>query len=248
MGGPTLPITAPTRAPRLGGIRSVAEFRPNDRLNVAEAIVFQSQGCTFPYTEVNRCYAADPVPDKTFTGIEIEDAVGAPFTMVAGVACFIAPDADELERAKRILADGQDRVLEENYEAWLSAGTELDAGGDVVRALATVEQALDDQYVGRGIIAMSRFDIILADAAGSIERNGDGAPTTINGTPILASGRFVPGTVYGSGAVVVEHGETVAHEAYDFENNMHYALAEAQFALAVDCEFRVKSSVVADAN
>lgn len=240
MAGPTLPIEAPARAPRQGGISTVADFRPNQRIGLAESVVFPSQGCTFPSTEVNRCYSADPVPDKTFSGIEIEDAIGAPFTIYAGVACFVAPDPDELERAERLLADGQDRVLEEMIEAWAAGGTALTAGGTVLGAIAVVDQELDDKYVGQGVILMSRADAVRADTA--LRLGSDGVLRTVNGTPVIASGRIAPGTVYGTGAIAVDHTSTRSYQAIDHEKNMHYALAEAQFVLAVDCEFRVKSS------
>lgn len=242
MAGPAIEIQAPVRTDRVGGIGKVATFRPNDRIGIAEGVVFQSDGCTFPQTEENRCYAAAAVPDKTYDGIEIDDAIGAPVTLYAGVSCFIAPDPDEYERAERALASGRDRVLEELLGTWAAGGTALTAGGSVAGAIAEVEQDLDDNYIGRGVILMSRADAVRADAEGALEAHDDGIPTTVNGTPVIASGRVVSGTVYGLGSIVVEHSATSTRETINPTENKHYALAEAVYVLAVDCEYRAKSA------
>lgn len=242
MAGPAIEIQAPVRTDRVGGIDQVATFRQNDRIGIAEGVVFQSDGCTFPHTEENRCYAAATVPDKTYDGIAIDDAIGAPITLYAGVSCHIAPDPDELERAERALRAGRSRVLEELVATWATGGAALPAGGTVTGAIAQVEQDLDDNYIGQGVILMSRADAVRADAEGSLHAGLDGIPTTVNGTPVIASGRIAPGTVLGTGSIVVEHGDTVSRETVEPTQNKHYALAEAVYVIAVDCEYRVKSS------
>jgi hypothetical protein len=244
MPGPTIQIIAPVREDREGGIRPVATFRQNDRLGVAEAVVFQSDACTFPTIEENRCYAEAPVPDKTFDGIEVDDAIGAPFTMYAGVMCYANPDPDEKQRARDILARGQDRELETLLAAWADGGTVLTAGANVAEAIGRVDQALDGGYIGRGVILMSRYDAVLADAAGAISIKGlDDFPTTVNGTPVIASGGIAPGSVRGVGAVLVEHSSSTDREVLDPRMNRNYALSEQVFVLAVDCEFRVTSTI-----
>jgi hypothetical protein len=244
MAGPTIEIQPPVRTDREGGIRDVATFRSNDRLAVAEAVVFQSDGCTFPDTEELRCIAATPPADKTYDGITIDDGIDAPFTMFAGVACVAGPDPDEKERARRIFDSGQDRELENQLEAWATGGTALTNGGSVIGAIKRVEQAIDDQYIARGNILMSRADALEAAAGGAIEIT-DGVLKTKLGTPVIASGRVALGTVYGLGAIVVEHTEVLEREVLDPTTNTQYALAEAVFVIAVDCEYRVKSSTAA---
>ncbi|QUE25322.1 hypothetical protein SEA_FIZZLES_26 [Microbacterium phage Fizzles] len=246
MAGAVLPIDAPTRAPRLGGIESVAEFRSNSRVGIGTEVTYQAEGCEFPQTEVLRCFTDATVPDKTFSGIGIEDAISEPFTIFAGVQCFVNSDqADFARRAREQLAAGRGRVLEEVLGAWGDGGTALDAGGSVVNAIALVDQELDDKYIGRGVIMMSRFDAVLADAGGALSSE-DGVLQTINGTPVFASGRITPGTVYGFGSIVVEHSPTSEYQATQHETNKHFALAEEQVVLAVDCEFRVHSATTAD--
>lgn len=247
MAGPTIEIAPPVRTPRTGGLSKVATFRTNDRLGVAASVVFQSDGCEFPKTEKSRCIETAPVPDKTFAGIAIEDAIGAPFTIYAGVECFAGPEPDELARAERTLAEGEDRTLEEVLGAWASGGTVLAVGSNIPEAIAIVEQELDSKYVGQGIILMSRHDTIFANSNGNIldgDVRSDGILVTVNGTPVLASGKVAPGTVYGLGAIVVEKSTAFSHELVDPTHNKIYALAEANYVLAVDCEFRVLSNLV----
>ncbi|QQO39427.1 hypothetical protein SEA_NAMAGO_26 [Microbacterium phage Namago] len=242
MAGATQVIPAPARLARLGGIMSVADVITDERLGIGPDVVYQAEGCEFPYTEVLRCFAETPPPDKTFSGIGIGDAIGEPFTIVAGVQCFLNSDlADFLRRAREQLAAGQDRILEEVFGVWADGGTALASGTSVAGAVATVEQELDDKYVGRGTIAMSRFDAVMADAAG-ILKMVDGVPQTINGTPVLASGRIAPGEVYGTGRIGVVHNNVQSYEATEYSTNKHFAIAENQFALTVDCDFRVKSA------
>ncbi|QNJ55524.1 hypothetical protein SEA_PHINKY_32 [Microbacterium phage Phinky] len=245
MAGPTLTIQPPTRASRLGGIMQVAEVRVNARVGIGQNVKLISAGCEFPNTEVLRCFAEAEVPDKTYDPIVIDDAVAEPFVIFAGVQCHLSADvSDYLPRARQQLEDGQGRVLEDALESWGVGGTALAAGGSPTGAIARVDQELDDKYIGRGVILMSRFDAVLAAANGAL-KDVNGVPTTINGTPVIASGRVAPGTVYGFGSIVIEHSPVTDGEATDHETNKHFALAEATYVLAVDCEFRVKSSTAA---
>ena len=241
MAGPTIEVQAPTRTARAGGISDVAEFRTNQRLGVASGITWQTNGCTLPDTEELRCYAEPAPPDKTADGISLEDGIGAPFTIFAAVECTLGPDPDEEERARAIHLGGRDRVLEDELWQWGSTGTALAAGGSPLGAIGKVEQALDSTYVGRGVILMSREDAVIADAAGGLHREG-GKLYTINGTPVVSSGKVPSGTVYGFGAIIVEHSDLVVNEVENLEYNKRFALAEAVYTIGVDCEFRVKSA------
>lgn len=242
--GNTLPVEPPTRKKRVGGIRNIAEFRPNTRLGGNDSLVFQSEGCALPNTEVDRCIAEAPVPDKSFTGILVEDGATAPFTIYAGVACWAGPDPDELARAEAALEAGKDRAIEEVYGEWAQDGTALAAGETIAEAIALVDNELDAKYLGLGVIVMNRGDAVLARAAGALEESGaDGVLHTANGTPVLSSGMVAAGAVSGTGAIAVEHTPSViAREVIDPTANMHYAIAEQMHAIVVDCEFRVTST------
>lgn len=241
MAGPTLVVEPPVREKRVGGLSGVATFRSNDRLAHVEKLSFQSDGCDFPETEESRCLAAAPVPDKKFTGVSTADGLDSPITLYAGVKCFLAPNPDEQERARRALEDGRDRVLEEILAEWAAGGTAVTAGTNAKTAVARVDQELDDKYVGRGVILMSRFDA--AEAGLEDVADSDAYLRTKTGTPVVASGRIAPGTVYGVGAITVEQGDVFERDVNDVLSNIHYALAEQVHALLVDCEYRIKSAI-----
>lgn len=246
MAGPAIQIDAPTREQRAGGISSVATFRSNDRLGAAGGLTFQSDGCTFPQVSQHLCYAGEADPeDKTFDGIDLIDAIGVPFPLYAGVKCFAGPDPDELERSRHALAAGQDRLLEAALATWAAGGTALAGGPGAAGAIANVEQALDDQYLGQGVILMSRGDAVIAAAENAIDYYGQSVAQTVNGTPIIASGRVPRGVVYGLGSIAIEHSDVETFEVIDPTSNTHWALAEAIFAIVVDCAFRVSSAIQA---
>jgi hypothetical protein len=238
MAGPTIEIQPPTRAERVGGLTQAAEFRPEPRLAMAEGVTFQSDGCDFPDTEELRCYTAD-VEDKTFAGIDLLDGIGAPITLYAGVKCFMGPDPDMQERARRTLDQGRDRVLEEYLGTWAAGATAIPGAGGVQAALARVEQELDDNYIGRGTILMSRQDAILL---GALQTDLPEIITRV-GSRVIASGKIAPGTIYGLGQVLVLHGSRNEVFTNHPRTNTLWALAEEVFAIAVDCNFRTKSAI-----
>lgn len=239
MAGPTLLVDPPIREDRIGGLSSVVPFRKNDRLAHAEKVTFQSDGCEFPETEESRCLATAPVADKEFAGTATADGIAAPITLYAGVKCFAAPDADEVERARQALEDGRDQKLEELLADWADGGAAVAAGSTPKNAIGRIEQALDKGYRKRGLILMSRFDALEA----GLEYTEGEYLRTKAGTPVVASGWVEPGTVYGLGAVTVEHTDVVERDVIEPQKNTHWALAEQVYELLVDCEFRIKSAI-----
>ena len=238
-----LPVTAPVRPDRLGGIRQVATWIEDARIGAAETIVFQSDGCTFPQLAIGLCYGETTVTEKTGVGIANLNGIGAPFGMYGGIECFLGPDSDLAERARKVLVGGEDRVIEDRLEAYATGGTALAAGTTLVGAVATIEQNMDDVYIGRGYLLMSRSDAVRARAQGAIIDPGlDGIPTTINGTPVVASGRVAPGTVYGLGATTVLRSPITTIEVLNPKSNSEWQIAEAVYAIVVDCAYRVKST------
>lgn len=244
MAGPTVEVEPPVRVPREGGLSTVATYRQNQRLAASDALVFQSDGCTFPRETVIACIDDTPATPKTFDGIAIDGAIGAPFALYGAASCFIGPDADYAERARRVLEGGRDRAVEEKLEAWGAGGDVVTSTGGVVGAIAEIEQGLDNGYVGRGVILMSRADALRAAAGGAVERDGDTLRTKL-GTPVVSSGSVASGTIYGFGAVVVEESPVNEFDTTNPQNNRRYALAEAAYAVLVDCEFRIKSAIAA---
>ena len=244
MAGPTVEVEPPVRVAREGGLSTVATYRPNQRLAASDALVFQSDGCSFPQETVIACIDSTPAQPKTFDGISIDGAIGAPFALYGGVSCFAGPDDDYSAQARRILEDGRDRAVEGKLQVWADGGDAVPYTGGVVGAIAEIEQALDAGFVGRGVILMSRADALRAAAAGAIEKTGDTLYTKL-GTPVIASGSVASGTVYGLGSITVDESTLNEYETINPQNNRRYALAEAAYAVLVDCEFRIKSAVAA---
>lgn len=244
MAGPTILVTAPVRVERTGGIRQAATFREETRLAASEAVVFQSDGCTFPQISEHLCYAGEVTPDeKTYDSINNIDGIAPPFALYAGTACYLGPDPDQAERSRRTLEGGEDRELEDRLSEWASAGTNVGDSTDLVDALARIEQDLDDNYVSQGVIMVSRGDAVRLDAAGALHTNLDGSIVTINGTPVIASGRHSSGTILGVGAITVIHDTIAQYDVVNPETNTRFAIAERVYAIAVDCLYRVYSTV-----
>jgi hypothetical protein len=250
MAGPTIDVGAPQRPDRAGGIETVVPFITDSRFGIAQDLVFQSDGCEFPELSEHLCYTGSANPaDKDFSSIDIMDAIGVPFPLYAGVVCWAGPDADELPRAQAALRSGRGRSIEEQLAIWANQGTIVPGGGiggSVTGAIALIEQELDDSYVGQGIILMSRADAVRADAEGSLHTDGTRI-TTINGTPVIASGRVTPGQIFGLGAAKVLESPVEARDVIETTWNKHWALAEAIYAIVVDCEFRIRASTTATA-
>lgn len=247
MAGPALQIQPPVRQRREGGIEEVADFRLNSRLASVGGVTFQSDGCTFPQLSEHLCYVGEADPaEKTFDGIDLIDGIGDPFPLYAGVKCFIGPDDDFAERAERSLSDGRHVELEKAVATWAAGGTALADGATQAEATARVEQAISAGYNGQGVILMSAFDAIMADAQGILYRDSAGQIRTILGTPVLASGSIEAGSVYGVGAIAVEHSAVQTQQVENLDTNTNWALAEQVFAIAVDCGFRVTSDIVAE--
>jgi hypothetical protein len=244
MAGPTVVVEAPPRAPRLGGIKAVATVLGEQRLAVAEGIIYQSDGCTFPQPAVGLCYEANPPVDaKTYVGITNQEAVVPPFSLYAGVACYLGPDTDYTERANAILDQGEDRVLETRLEDWADGGTALATSTNLAAAIAKVEDAADANYLGQPVIVMNRGDAVLAASQNALWYGIDGVPMTINGNRVLASSSFPAGTVYALGSIVVIKDFLGNFEAQELEHNRLWAIGEAVYTILVDCAYSVRSAL-----
>lgn len=234
-------VEAPARGTRRGGIKDVASFVNNDRIGATDLVSFLSDGCTFPLPAIGLCYGEVVAEEKTSTGIDIIDGL-PPFALYAGVECYIAPDSDNAERARSLLEQGEDRPLEQKVMEWANGGAPLVAGTSVTAAIANVEQAMDQQYPGVGVIMLSRGDAVLAGAQGSIETSADGKLTTVLGTPVIASGWLPRGTAYGVGAITVLKSDVASVDTIDHRTNREWSVAEAVYSIIIDCAFRVHAA------
>lgn len=243
-------VQAPARRDRRGGITKVASVVTNDRLGANQGVSFMSDGCTFPLPAIGLCYGEVVEEEKTSTGIDIIEAISPPFALYTGVECWLGSDSasDYETRARRLLDQGEDRALEDRLEAWATGGSAVSPSGTgITGALAAVDNALDQQYPGEGVILMNRGDAVKASAEGAIWgwSGVDTVPSTVNGTPIIASGMVAPGTVYGLGAITILKSSVQTINATDHRLNKDWVVAEAIYSIIVDCNYRVKSTATA---
>lgn len=185
---PILYVEAPARRNRRGGIRTVASFIPAERLAATSTVQYTSEGCGLPQDDWTLCYDLAPGADeKTFDGVDTNVSPIANFVAYSGVKCFLNSEDDFAERARNLLALGEDRIVERKLGAYLLAEAEAGTAVDVVAAVAAADQFLDVTYPALGVIVMSRAGAVYAKAADAIEADKEGNLWTPNGTPVLAS-------------------------------------------------------------
>lgn len=240
-----VPVAAPVRQKRLGGLRAAATWVTDARIGFAESLVYVSDGCTLPQPAIGLCFGPEVTDEKVGEGIDWFDGIIEPFALYGGVECYLGMDADTEfpARARTIVLDGEDRAIESRLNTWALAGTDVGDSADIVEAIANVEQEADENYLGRPVILMSRADAVRAAAAVAIEYGIDGLPYTVNGTPVVASGAIPAGTVSAVGAVTVLRTALNDVNTIDHVTNRDFAIAEATYGLLVDCGYRVTTTI-----
>lgn len=232
---------APARAERLGGIKRVAEVRTAPRIGAAESVLYITDGCTFALPAIGLCYSNAVSTPKTGVGLGNIAAAVPPFALYGGVRCWAGPDSDYQERARNILEWSEDRAIEQRLAAWATTNGTSVTGGSITGAIAAVDNALDVNYVGQGVILMNRGDAVRAASAFAITYGIDGA-YTVNGTPVVASGAVPAGTVLGVGAVTILKSNVEAIDTIAPQSNTEWSVAEAVYAVLVDCNYAVKAA------
>ena len=242
-------VSTPLRKARSGGIKSVVgDFVLEDRLAAApEGIVYDLLGCGLPKPTRAGCY--DTVvasAEKERGGVSVGESIAPPFAAYSGVECYLGGDQDGagtyLQQARDLLEQGEEHPVEENLWAWAENATLTSTAGDLVGALASVEEAADGGYVGQPLILMSRYSATLLLAAGAIVREG-GQLLTATGSPVLATSSVDPGVVAAVGWPTVYASPVISAQAPLLAENLDAAIAERVFSIAVDCDFRATSTV-----
>lgn len=236
--------TGPTRTPRVGGINAVAQFEEDARVGSTQTIAWISDPCSFPDVALGMCWETPtfPADNKTGESIDIVEAISSPFALYGGIECFLGPDNDFDTRASLILEQGADRAIETRVVAWAAGATDLPAT-DLVDALAQVENELDETYLGRGVIFVNRGDAVRLHAANALVETLTGVPTTINGTPVIATSAVAAGTVLGTGAIKILHSALINHGAPKTQLNVEMWIAERVYVPLIDCSIRVQATV-----
>lgn len=238
MADPVLPVEAPTRAPRRGGLRSVAEFRTENRMGLGGKLVYVSPGCSLAVGSAVLCYpspAADQT-EKTRDGITQLESIATAFGGYFGVECWL--DGDDYETAARDgLERGEDRLVEAGLNTWLQAATSSGTPETFTAAIALLENKADTTYPGAPILVMNRGDVVKAAAEGALWYDQDGNVWTPNGTRVLSSGKIASNSVSVIGALTVYQTDISVNRTQDLTFNKEYAIAERAYGLLVDCNF-----------
>lgn len=182
---------------------------------------------------------------KQYDGPSAYTSVVGPFAKYAGVKCWLGGDQigdSYLEQARKLLAAGEDRAVEERLVEWAEAGSGPAPVATLVDAVADAVNAADGDYVGEPLVIMNRGDAERAFAAGVLERDG-GRLVTGTGVSVLATSAATVGTVSVIGWPTVWASAVVAHPANDLRRNEALAIAERVYEIGVDCDYRAVVTV-----
>lgn len=242
MADPAHYVEAPTRSPRKGGIRDVAEVREGlQRLALGGLVQYTSPGCQVAVGEAALCYPAATQEEKDRSGIETLDGLPI-FGAYVGIECWLGGSDYEAD-ARRLLDQSEDRAIEQALDNYLESTTPAEADS-LLDAIASADEDADGTYPGAPVIVMNRHDAVLAKAADAIDFHPDsGKLVTANHTPILASARITRGSVSVVGALTVLASPIQVHRVQHFELNREYAIAERAYALLIDCNYALRYEI-----
>lgn len=247
---PNIFVEPPRRNPRKGGIKSViGEFVSMDRLPIGAEIEWISEGCDLPKAAPGLCYVTNPVIGaKEFAGVS--QGSGPIFGLYTGVECYLGPDSDYAERARKALDEGEGRGVEEVLWEWAATtgGAPL-AATTLVDAIAQAEESADSYYIGAPVMMMSRRVAVWARSVGALFGGTawDGDLWTANGTPVIASAAASDAQLSIFGWPTVYGGEVTTTRVINHTVNRDMAIAERVYAIAVDCAFIFNYAVTAPA-
>lgn len=247
MASPRVYVEPPTRQPRRGGIKTVAEFIETPRIGTGAGLEYTAAECGFPVDDVALCYplGGPGQTEKTPGGISTLTGNGPVFGLYAGVECTLDSDNDFEARATEKLNYGEDRGIEKRLNDWANSVTASGtlSGGDVIEALARAEAKADEEYPGAPILLVNRGDAIRIGGLNFDRENG--ILRTKNGTLILSSSKFTPNSVTAVGAIAVHHTSVEVHRTVAPTNNTELAIAERVYAILVDCGYAARYTVSA---
>jgi hypothetical protein len=247
-------VPAPSIKPVPGGLFSVAEIVDNQDRAAAMGAHYESVPCTFPHAAPGDCWIS--IGDYTVASTKSVTAPGFSntilnFPVYAGVQCFAEAESDYDTKAIQLLEAGESVAVERIFYNWLTdnAGTALVTPvASVTSAFGFAEFALAGQLPTLGLIHANRYVTSLAAAEGNL-LPGSGPLVTHQGTPIANGGgyqadptAFVPapaelGELFVTGAVTIYRSPIQVTRAGDWTHNKEMAIAERNYAIAVNCNF-----------
>lgn len=226
-------VEAPAVTPHPFGLFSVAPPATPSEGNWQAGVTWESWTCLDPNTTTDPCINGGAAPGaKEFENCP-DTRTYKPITVYLGLKRNGQSREVGTEQVSRVLEDGEEYAVEKYLLAQLAADVTEGAALSPVGALASVEEQLGVNYMGTGIIHMSRATA--TRLAPNLVRNGDRLETML-GTPV-AVGAGYAGTpvIYGTGAVAIRRDNLEVVSAWDRAINDELVLAERTYVVGWDC-------------
>lgn len=226
-------VEAPQVVPHPFGLFSIATpGDPGDHAMVG--FRWESWACTVPNTITDPCIngGADPGP-KEF-GLCPSNISFKPITVYLGIQRTGQSLDVGLTQVQRVLEDSEEFAVEQYLWTLLGLDVTEAAAMSPEGALATVEDQLAANYMGTGVIHMSRGTASRLTLGNTLVRVGDHIETLI-GTPVVVGAGYDSSTIYGTGALAVRRGQMEVVSAWNMAINDELVLAERTYVAGWDC-------------
>jgi hypothetical protein len=225
-------IEAPEVKPHPYGLFSVAPPASPSGTDWQIGVAWESWACLTP--NVTRSSCIDGLADAPPKEMDVcpNTQTVKPFTVYSGVKLTGQSQDVAKTQAGAILEDAQEYAVEQALWAVLAGDVSESAALSAVGALAVVEDALADGYMGLGTIHLSRGMAIrlaqqLVQKGTTIE--------TIAGTPVAVGGGYESNAIYGTGGVLIARGPVDFIEAFAPSVNDLLVIAERTYVVNYDC-------------
>jgi hypothetical protein len=225
-------VEAPVVVPHPYGLFSVAPPASPSDTSWQAGVSWESWACIDPNTTTDPCINGGAVPGaKEFEACPDYQSF-KPITVYLGVKRGGQSTDVGSAQAGQILEDGEEYAVEEYLWAQLAAAVTEAAAMSPVGALGKVENLLGENYMGTGVIHMSRETA--TRLAPNLVRNGSRIETLL-GTPVAVGAGYIAPTIYGTGAVAVRRGGLEVVNAWNTAINDELVLAERTYVVGWDC-------------
>ena len=131
------------------------------------------------------------------------------------------------------LEDGEEFAIESWLWTKLAASITEVATALPAVALATVEETLANEYMGTGVIHMSRATATRLGTQNLLRING--RIETVVGTPVIVGAGYEPGAIYGTGQLVVYRSDIDVLDNWNLSVNDQFVIAERTYVVGWDC-------------